>query len=379
MVVFMPKLSNIKKLNLFIFFTMFAKFSVELFMPVILYKLNYGLNQILIYLILTFIINIVVSIPATKIGKKWGYKYLILISSFLFIALYFVVSLMPKNIFLFILVAFLSSLTNSFYYLGRHYYTGLTLEKKQMARSVGSILIATVLASIASSILSSLMLDKISMIFLAIIVTIIYLIGIFFVFKIPEKEKNIPLNLKNVNQKIPKNNKLFFILEQFKVIYFTLYPLYVYIYVENTYSFLGLVYIVTGLASIIFISFLAHHLDNGKFNYLKLSAILLSSILLLDMYLTNEILVLIIIFFEGIIIKLYETSVTNNMYQMQGDLDGSAYFLYMEILYNIARIMIVLMFLILQLKMKTILIICLIFIFLSGFVKFKINNSKNNV
>lgn len=370
----MPKLSNIRKLNFFIFFTMFAKYSVELFMPVILYKLNYGINQILIYLILTFIINILVSIPATRIGKRWGYKYLILISTFLFIALYFVVSLMPKNTFLFILVAFLSSITNSFYYLGRHYYTGITLQRNQMARNVGSILISTVLASIASSILSALMLDKMSMIFLAIIVTFIYLIGIFFVFKIPQKEKNIPLNLKYINQNINNNNKLFFVLEQFKVIYFTLYPLYVYIYVENTYSFLGLLYIVTGLASIIFISFLAHRLDNGKFNYLKLAAVLLSSILLLDMYITNEMLVLIIIFFEGIIIKLYETSVTNNMYKMRGDLDSSAYFLYMEILYNIARTVIVLLFLIMQLKMKTILIICIIFIFLSGFIKFKIKN-----
>lgn len=367
----MPKLKDNAKFNLFIFFTMFAKFSVELFMPVILYKLNYGITDILIYLILTFVINILVCIPATKIGRRYGYKYVILISAFLFVALYFLVSLLQKNIFYFLAVAFLSSLTNIFYYLGRHYYAGLVLAKKQMARKVGSILISTVLASMTASVFSAIFLDDLPMFILAIIITIIYLIGTSFIFFLPQNKKPVPLKLKKVNQKISKSNKLFFLLEQFKVIYFTLYPLYVYIYVDNTYSFLGLVYFVTGLASIIFIYFISRKRDNPAKNYLRLSTTLLASILLFDMYITNHYLVIIILFIEGIIIKLYETSVTNKMYAMQNDLEGSSYFLYMEILYNIGRIIIVSLMLLFSLKMRTVLYICIIFIFLSGFINFK--------
>ncbi len=374
----MPKLKNNHKFNLFIFFTMFAKFSVELFMPVILYKLNYSINQILLFLLLTFIINIAVSIPATNMGRRWGYKYLILISTFLFIALYFLVSLMSKNILFFLAVAVLSSLTNIFYYLGRHFYAGVVLEDKQMARKVGSILIATVLASMAGSVFSSIFLERLSMFSLAIIVTIIYLIGIIFIFFLPNPSKNIPIKLKEVNKKVDNYNKLFFLLEQFKVTFFTLYPLYVYIYVDNTYTFLGLVYLVTGLASIIFIYLFSQKIEDNKHNYLKISTTLLASILFLDMIIKSKYLVLIIVFIEGIIIKLYETSVTNIMYALKGDLEGSCYFLYMEILYNIGRIIIVLFMLIFHLKMRTVLYLCIIFIFISGFIKVRIPNKKSS-
>ncbi len=367
----MPKLKDSHKFNLFIFFTMFAKFSVELFMPVILYKLNYSIKAILGYLILTFIINIIISIPATLIGRKYGYKYLILISAFLFTALYFLVSLMAKNLILFILVALCSSLTNIFYYLGRHYYAGIVLAQTRMARKVGNILISTVLASMAGTLLSSLFLEEFNMIILAIIVTIIYLIGIVFIFFIPQNKELKPLKLKEVNKKVKNSDKIFFLLEQFKVIYFTLYPLYVYIYVENTYSFLGLVYFVTGLASIIFIYFISQKMENNQKDYLKTSAIMLASILLLDMNISNHFLVLGILFLEGIFIKLYETSVTNKLYNVQKDLEGGSYFLYMEILYNIGRIVITLLMLIFNLKMRTTLYICIGFIFLSGFVNFK--------
>ncbi len=367
----MSKLSNSKKFNLFIFFTMFAKFSVELFIPVILYKLNYSINDILIYLLINFIINILISIPTTILGQKIGYKYLILLSAFLFTGLYLIITFIHKNIFFFLTVALLSSLTNLFYYLGRHFYAGIILEKKQMGRNVGSILIATVIASMMGTLFSSFMIEDLSFIILAIIVTIIYLIGIIFLFLIPYQKKKVPLNLKEVHQNIPNSNKLFFLLEQFKTIYFTLYPLFVYIYVDNTYTFIGLVYFVTGLASIIFIYFFAPKLDNENNNYLKTSAILLASILFLDMLIKNEFLILIILFFEGIIIKLYETSVTDKMYLMQGKMEGSCYFLYMEILYNLGRILIILFMLISQIKLRTVLFICIFFIFISGFIKLK--------
>lgn len=372
----MLKISAMKKYNLFIFFTMFAKFSVELFMPVILYKLNFSITDILFFLLLSYIINILGAIPTVKLGSKFGYKYLILASTFLFVGLYFFVSFMHKSIFGFLTVCLLSSLTNTLYYLSRHVYAGIVLEKKQVARGVGSILISTILASIMASILSSLMLDQISFVVLAIVVTIIYLIGIVFIFLIPKKTRDVKLDLKKVHKEIPLVNKIFFFLEQFKIMFFTLYPLYVYIFVDNTYSFIGLLYIITGLASIIFVYFFSHYIAKGKANYLKISALFLSAILLLDMYVDNHILYLIIVFLEGIAIKLYETSVTNNMYLMQGEKEASSYFLYMELLYNISRIIIVIFILLFKLKIRTILLMCLFFIFISGFIKMNFQEKK---
>ena len=351
---------------------MFAKFSVELFMPVILYKLNYSINYILIYLLISFVLNILMSFLSIYLGKKHGYKILLFWSTLLFVLLYFVVSFMSKNIFFFVLVCLLSSASNTFYYLARHIYASVVLDKQKTGQGVGGILIATILASMAGSLFSSLMLDSVSIIILAIIITIIYLIGIIFICFLPKINKDSKINLQKINKKICLTNKIFFILEQFKLIFLTLYPLYVYIFVDNTYTYIGLLYFVTGLASIIFVFFFAHKIDNDKINYLKISASFLAIILLLDILIHNKYLYLVIIFMEGIAIKLYEVSTTNTMYRMQGKLEVGNYFLYMEILYNIARIGIVLFILLFKLKIRTVLYICILFIFISGFIKIKI-------
>ena len=79
----MIKMSNwtdIKKLNVFTFFTMTAKFCIDLFLPVVLYKANYSIQAIYLFLLLTFVLNIIFVLPVSKVGQKVGFKYLIIIS-----------------------------------------------------------------------------------------------------------------------------------------------------------------------------------------------------------------------------------------------------------------------------------------------------------
>ena len=370
----MLHLSDTKRFNLFIFFTMVAKFSVDLFLPVILYKLNYSIKSILIFLLLTYIINIISSIIATKIGKKRGYKFLILASAFIFLLFYLVVSRMKKNIFVFLIVALLSSLCNTLYYISRHNYASIVLEKSKSGKSVGQMIIATVMASMVTSILSAIILDKIPMFVIAIITTGIYLLGTMFIFFIKLPNKNPVCSLKKVYKKITLKTQLFFGFQQFKTIFFTLYPLFVYIFVENTYTYIGLIYLVAGLASIIFVYFFSLKIDQGNFNHIKRSITLLSIILFIDLYISNRLMALIVVFFENIFIKLYETSVTNCMYNIRGNIDNNSYFLYMEILFNVSRIIIVLLLLILSINIRVSLFLCIFCILISGFIKIDASN-----
>lgn len=366
----MKKLSDVTKLNLFVFFTMFAKFSVELFMPVILYKLNFSIQEILIFLLYSYVLNIISSIPITKVGKKYGFKYIVIASSFLFTSFYFVVSFMKKNILYFIIVGFLNSVSNILYYIGRHNYAGVVLNRNKIGKGVGGIIISTVFASMVASLFSSYVIEKFSLILVAIIITIIYLLGTAFIFKIKENQENQKISLKDIHNNISKSNKLFFLIEQFKTVFFSLYPLYVYIFVDNTYTYIGYIYLITSIASIIFIYFYSKKIDKKNINFLKISAILLSTILFIDMYISSKFWALVVVFIEGICIKFYETSVAKNMYTLKGKMEGSSYFLYMEILYNIGRIIIVNSILLFSLKIRTILFICILFIFISGFIKF---------
>ncbi len=364
----MSNWTDIKKLNVFTFFTMTAKFCIDLFLPVVLYKANYSIQAIYLFLLLTFVLNIIFVLPVSKVGQKVGFKYLIIISLGLFITFYFVVQNIVKNSLYFILIAFLSSLSNLLYYISRHNYVGNALDNTKKAKGVGGIMIATVLASMVASFLSSFVFTKVSTIMLCITVAIIYLIGIFFIFFIPVSQDKM-VKIKEVSQKIKFNNKLFFLLEQFKYVFLALYPLYIYVFVDDSIKYLGIVYILTSIASIIFIYFYAKLIDKGKVNYLLLSAILLSITLFVDLYVFNKYIALIAVFLEGIFIKLYEVSATSNMYALRGKINGTSYYVYMEILYNISRFIIVFCAYIFGFKLLTVLYICILFVFLSGFVK----------
>lgn len=364
------KLSNMKKFNAFIFFTMLAKYCVDLFLPIILYKLNYSINTILIFLLVCGVVNILIAIPITKLGRKFGFKYFLIISLIFFVLLYLAVSYMKKSFCWLIIIILLNCLSNTMYYLSRHNYAAIALDNQKTKLGVGSIIIASIFASMFASILSTILLDKISIKFITIIVSIIYLIGCLFIFFIKVEEKESHDNLRSIHKKLPKNNKLFYLIEQFKVIFFMLYPLYVYVYINNTYTYIGILYLITAIASIIFIYFYSK--KNSQKDYLKLSSILLSLVLFVDMLNLNKYIMLGIVFIEGIITKVYDLSVTKIMYSMQKSLEGSSYFLYMEILYGIGRIMILLFMLLFQIKLKTILYIAIIFIFISGFINVNI-------
>ncbi len=366
------KLTEMKKFNLFVFFTMLAKFSVDLFLPVILYKLNYSINFILLFLLISYIFNIIIAIPITKIGQKYSFKYLLLISLIFFVLLYLAVSFMKKSLLWFVIIVILNSLSNTMYYLSRHNYASLALNKKNKSLGVGSILNVTILASIIASLASSLLLEKISMKYVVIIVSITYFLGCLFIFKIKSPKPSTHDSILSVHKKLPLNYKIFYLLEQFKVLFFTLYPLYVYIYIQNTYTYIGILYLITGIASIIFIYFYTHKNKNG--DYLKTASILLSILLFLDMLNLNKYLILIIVFLEGLFTRLYDLSITKNMYAMQKSIEGSSYFLYMEILYEIGRIVIISLVWMFKLKLKTILYICIIFILISGFINLKIED-----
>ena len=83
-----------------------------------------------------------------------------------------------------------------------------------------------------------------------------------------------------------------------------------------------------------------------------------------------KIIILIIALLEGIISKLYQTSVTRFLYALGKKYDTLDYVTTVEILFNIVRFIIVLISILFINDLKILLYICTFGLFLTGIVKF---------
>ena len=72
-------MSNLKKYNLFILITSFAKLLVEIFIPLLLFDKGFTIERIILFLIFKYAFCILI-IPFTlKLGNKYSYTKLMLI------------------------------------------------------------------------------------------------------------------------------------------------------------------------------------------------------------------------------------------------------------------------------------------------------------
>ena len=359
-------MKSLFKFNIFTFFTTLAKTTVEVFIPILLYKYGESIREIMIFFIACFILNVIIAPLVSLLGEKIGFKWIVFISAFLFVLQFYSLEVFP-NIYL---LALLYSLNNSFYYLGKHNYTTGVLDSKKLGSGVGSILIVTIIAAIPASYFGSILLDKGSVYLTMIIVLVIYLIGVIPLFFI-KQEKHIHERVLDTIKKLPMVNHWYFASTQFKIVFFLLYPLYIFINVKAEFSFIGKINAVVGVSSIIFIYFYAKVLDKKKSDYMLFAAMFLTIILFLEINTKSSMVLLLISFIEGIATKLYETSVAKDFYFVPKDVSHSCYFLIYEIFNNLVKAGVLMMLLIFSTNLKLVLIILLGGIMISGFIKFK--------
>ena len=92
-------MSNLKKYNIFTFVTTFAKLLIEVFIPLILYNMNFTIKEIILFLIIKHALC-TIFLPITKLViKKKSTTFLMIISSILFTLSYIYLNFLTKNLF----------------------------------------------------------------------------------------------------------------------------------------------------------------------------------------------------------------------------------------------------------------------------------------
>lgn len=363
-------MSDLKKYNIFIFITSFAKLLVEIFIPLILYNMSFTIKEIILFLILKYSFCLLFIPVGYFIGKKYSVSTLMILSSIIFSITYIYLSQINKNLTSLIILSILYSSYLMFYWLGRHTYGLSIIEDKKTTDNVSLYNIFTILGGLFSPFIGSYIIEKTSTLTLSTIVLVLMIISIIPLTKIKKIKLNSNTQIKHIIKSFPKTNYIFNTLDQLRYILYTVLPLWIYINIKSKYSYIGILNIITGLGSIIYIYLLSKKMDKNKKDYLSLSLLIMGIIYLLKITITSNLAYLIITLFEGITKSSLDTITLRNTYVYQKNYCITSYIIFTEIINNIARTLFLIIFYIFNVPLKTILLICILGIFLNVFVKY---------
>ena len=363
-------MSDLKKYNIFIFITSFAKLLVEIFIPLILYNMSFTIKEIILFLILKYSFCLLFIPVGYFIGKKYSVSTLMILSSIIFSITYIYLSQINKNLTSLIILSILYSSYLMFYWLGRHMYGLSIIEDKKTTDNVSLYNIFTILGGLFSPFIGSYIIEKTSTLTLSTIVLVLMIISIIPLTKIKKLKLNPNTQIKHIIKSFPKTNYIFNTLDQLRYILYTVLPLWIYINIKSKYSYIGILNIITGLGSIIYIYLLSKKMDKNKKDYLSLSLLIMGIIYFLKITITSNLAYLITTLFEGITKSSLDTITLRNTYVYQKNYCITSYIIFTEIINNIARTLFLIIFYIFSVPLKTMLLICILGIFLNVFVKY---------
>jgi len=363
-------MSNLKKYNLFTIITSFTKLLVELFIPLILYEKGFSVKEIILFLIFKYTFCSLM-IPITlKMGKKVAFTKIMLTSSLFFSITYIYLNFLNTSIISLIILALIFSIYLIFYWLGRHIFALAIIEDKKITDNVSLYSIFTILGGLPATYIGARILELFGFITLTVVVLVLMIISVIPLMKIKDADIHNENNIKNVSKTFPKVNYIYIILEQFRYIISTIFPLYIYLNIKKDLSYLGIINVISGLGSIIYIYILSKKMDKNKKDYFKISSLLLSGIYLFKITITNPKIFLIIIFLEGIMKSSLDTIVQRNTYAYGKNYDAPSYISFIELINNIFRTLFLIIFFILDLSLKQIIIFSIVGLLINAFIKF---------
>lgn len=245
------------------------------------------------------------------------------------------------------------------------------MEKEKIASTFSIISIVNHLGVIFASYIGALFLDFIDTKILTVISILIFLLSLIplGLMKFKYETSNEKLNVKNIVKQIPlRNLYLFGSYELLNVVKF-LFALYLFIYVKDTYTTIGLFNLITNLAILGFTYFYGKKIDSTQ-NFLRLSIILTVITYVLKAN-STYIALIIVSFFEGIFSKMHEISISKEFYTLSKKFEYSSYNLLYEYIQNSFRSVALLILYIFNIDLKIMIYIVLVFMLLGACMNFK--------
>ena len=363
--------SNQKNFNLYVFFSTFARNLVELYIPILFYKAGYDLPSIMIYFLLIHFISLLLDYPCIYLSKKLDNRVLSIVGIIAFCLLQILLNIKMSGIFSIILIACVYALYRRGYWIARRNYNLKVIHKDDISKSYSIISIINQIGVIVSSYIGALFLDYFSLKILTIISIVLFLFSVIYLYKLKfTHEKNdIKIDLFKTLKKIPKEDIILFGTYELTTVVKLIFPLFLFLYVKDNFQTVGLLTLFTNLATILFAYFYGKKV-NGKKNFLTLSLVLVVLVFFMKCNVTG-ILLVIVSFFEGIVGKMHEISMSKEFYALSKKFEYYNYNLAYEVIQNVSRTVMTLILLIFIKDLKMMIYVTLLVMLTGIFVKFK--------
>lgn len=338
-------MKNVKFYNIYIFISTLTRNIIDIYSVVQLYKNGININNIIGIYSIVYFLGAYISVISLKVGNIIGYKYILILSSIVTSISFFAIN---QSTNLYIIAIFLSMSIFTYHPI-KHYYGILLLKEKHQ---IGNMIILTYISSMIASYFT---IKEMKMIYL-IIVSLLSIFPTLFIVRENKQVIKYP-------KRISKSTFSFFILDQAKIIFLLLEPLYLYL-ISKKISFVGVFNIIITITSIVFVYVYANR-KGIEYKY-KFINTMFTIILFLKLSFSNKYILLLISIFEGIGIKTNELISTLNLYKNKSNVVG--YIIICELIFCLTRSFILSIAYFLKLELKIILYILLIGIFFLGYV-----------
>ncbi len=367
---------NNRKFNIFNFLSTFSKCLIEIFISLYLFKNGFDIKHILLFYILENFFAIFISYFYVKIGEKYSYSVPISIGIVSFIGLQVLLNKYICNTFSYLLlISIVYSMYRRGYWVSRRFYITTIMPKRASSERFSIVTIVAQLASILSGYIGSYLLDSLNMGLLTMISAIVLLISIIPLIDIDYDNTNTKIELiKNLKKYDIRNFLAFSIFELDNLLEF-IFPIYIAIYIKNSYMMAGTINAVSNISIIIFI-FIYGKIIKKK-NYFIISTILFILLSFSKLFITSY-LILFIYFFDGIVKKMQNQSLNKIYFENHKEIDNANYNLIYQILESVIRLIVAAPLLLFNdIKYMIIFVLIVILIELIIYIRMKKNKVLN--
>ena len=362
---------NRKMLNRYVFLSTFARNLIELFIGTILFNEGFDLKSVIFYYLFVNIFSFILAFPCIQIAKRHSNRILTLLGIIAFILVQVCLNYIQLTYPYLLLLAFLYASYRRAYWMSRRYYTLQVIDKNNTSKDYSFVSILNQLALLLSSYAGSLLLEHINIATITYISILILLVGLYCVYKMEyEFEINkTKLNVIETFRITPISSIITIGCYELQNVVTFLLPLYIVIYVKNTYTAVGFINLLAQLATILFLYAYGLLINKDK-NYLKFSIVFLLVFKFLQVN-TAGIVLFIITFISGLATKMYEQSFNKELLLLSKHYEFHNFNILYECTQNIFRIITVSILFFFVNDVRIMLYVTLAFIALPLFVKFK--------
>lgn len=243
----------------------FALSLVTIFVPIYLYKSDYGISNIFLYYAALYLFEFIFELPAAKFIKSFGPKHSMTLS--LPFMIFHIWQMLTLGVIHWspIALALPLSFSLAFFWEGYHYDFSRSKHAKKATKEIGSTFIIMTMAGASAPLLGGLLATYVGINWLLVTVIVLLTAGAFILFK--TKDENFrrgKINLKKVNfRHIKKHIVSYSGLGWETVSVMQIWPLFLF-FIIASYSGIGLITSITLLVSVLVTYWVCRRADKGK-------------------------------------------------------------------------------------------------------------------